>query len=286
VRKRIQFIVLLAATGLVLVAALAFLYWKDLEAWYEFRQRFESLGSNSSGAEEFRHRETGVIFIRIPAGRVEIGSPEGEEGAWAGERPLHEVRLDAFLIAKYEVSQHEWSRIMGTNPSLRGSSLPMADLSWHDCFDFNKVTGMSFPTEAHWERACRGATVSPFSFGELITTDDANFNGKYPYGESSFGEFREETVHVDALRPNVFGLHHVHGNVAEWCEDVYDEDFYKSPDATAKNPVCEIGSASKSVRGGSWKDRPRYCRSGSRSFEDPSRSSPTIGYRPVYRLSP
>ena len=287
-RRKLVAVSFLGTAVLAIIALGVLLRWDELMAWLEFRRRFESLGPNSSGAMEYAHRETAIVFVEIPAGTVLMGCPEDEEGALRSERSVHEVRVDAFLIAKREVSEEEWGRVdvVGGMGSYHRPRAPMAKLSWHDWAEFNDKAGFSFPTEAEWERACRGGTSTPFAFGSTITTDDANFNGKYPYGEAPTGEYRKGVVEGDTLRPNPFGLHHMHGNLAEWCEDIYDEDFYARPDATARNAVCRTGSGDRSVRGGSWRDRPRFCRSASRSWADPEERDPTIGYRPVYRLGP
>lgn len=282
--KRVRVVGFLGALLLVGIGGGALFYWPGIVAWYEFHQVFESLDRNRQGLPEFRHRQTGIVFVRIPAGNVALGSPKDEEGAWESERPAHEVWLDAFLIARYELSQREWWRVMGSVPSLhRDSRLPVDSLSWHDCLEFNKATGLSFPTEAQWEKACRAGTTTPFAFGTTLSTEDANFNSKYTGAPSAID--RGTTLPVDTLSPNAFGLFHMHGNVSEWCEDVYDEDFYKLPEARERNPVSHSGSGNRCMRGGSFKDRPRYCRSASRAWEDPLRRSPRFGYRPAYPLA-
>ena len=117
-----------------------------------------------------------------------------------------------------------------------------------------------------------------------------NYDGRVPYGEAEPGEYREQTVPVDYFRPNNFGLFNLHGNVLEWCDDIYSEGFYKHPESRAKNPRCKDGSLYAQgseryvVRGGSWSHEGVYCRSAFRHGLAPSRRSPTVGFRPVYRL--
>ena len=294
--------------GLLGLGLAAWLFREELAAWHRFVRRFERLEVNERGYLEYRHRSTGMVMVRIPGGEFVMGSPETEDGAWANERPRHRVTLDAFLMAKHEVSQAIWRQVMGSEPSkFTGDALPVEQVSWDDCREFCRRTGLALPSEARWEYACRGGTTTPFACGESLTSGQANFDGNFPYvpgaaptehtddrsgGElrgttvpvDSGGELRGTTVPVDSFEPNGFGLHNMHGNVSEWCEDAYDEDFYGRPEATRPDPVCTVGSGNRVTRGGGWFDRARYCRSGSRAFNDPARRSQTLGFRPVHDL--
>ena len=294
-RKR--WVVMFVGCGVLGLGLAFWLYRVELTTWYRFVQRFERLGLNEQGYVEYRHRSTSMVMVRIPGGTFAMGSPESDGGAWAHERPQHRVTLDAFLIAKHEVSQAIWRQIMDSEPSkIAGDTLPVEQVSWDDCREFCRKTELALPSEAQWESACRGGTSTPFAFGETFTSDQANFDGNFPYvsgpagaqdqdtSRGSGGEFRRRTVPVDAFEPNGFGLHNMHGNVWEWCEDVFDEDFYGTPDATRRNALCTVGAGNRVVRGGGWFNRARYCRSASRAFNDPARRSPSLGFRPVRKL--
>ena len=105
-------------------------YWKEIQPWYAFWQDFEGLGKNAQGRPEYRHRETGIVFVKLPGGTFDMGSPETEADRMDDEGPMHKVTLSPFLIAKYELSQAEWKRVMGANPLFRpkfeGDTLPKA----------------------------------------------------------------------------------------------------------------------------------------------------------------
>ncbi len=282
---RIVTLVGVACVSVVLV--LLFARWEAIARWYRFRMKFDSLGRNEQGYAEYRDKETGIVFVSLPGGRCQIGSREGEPGAWENERPRREVRLSTFLIAKVEVSQEAWKKVMGENPAkFRGEGFPVESVSWHDCTAFCERAGFALPTEAQWERACRAGTETPFAFGVVVDSDQVNFNGRRPHGDAPESEFRESPVRVDAMRPNGAGLYHMHGNVAEWCRDVFDEDFYQRPESMKRDPVSTGGSGHRAVRGGCWYSQAKHCRSASRSFEDPACRGRNIGFRPVWEQTP
>ena len=211
-----------------------------------------------------------------------MGSPEDEAESQIDERPQHQVSLSPFLIAKCEVSQREWTKVVGTNPSkFKGQGLPVERVSWEDCQSFCQKTGLTLPTEAQWEYACRSGTATPFSVGNAITVQQVNHNG-YPYAGGPRGELRGRTVPVKSFEPNGFGLHQMHGNVLEWCLDAYHPWFYsKSPDA---DPLCNSTRRNSVMRGGSWMGSPGFCRSACRSDIRGGmvERSEDIGFRPVY----
>ncbi len=135
------------------------------------------------------------------------------------------------------------------------------------------------PTEAEWEYASRGgATVkTPFHFGKSLSSKLANFNGKFPYGGADEGTYLERTCKVGSYQPNGFGLYDMHGNVYEWCSDWYGKDYYgKSPKTDPEGP--SEGSA-RVIRGGSWYDYGRYCRSAVRYGYGPTLRIYYLGFR-------
>jgi formylglycine-generating enzyme required for sulfatase activity len=224
-------------------------------------------------------------MVLLPGGEFEMGSPEEEPESRPEEHPRHRVALDAFLIGKFEVSIAEWKKVMGRSPSyFRESNLPVEQVSWLDAKDFCRRAGLSLPTEAEWEYACRAGTSTAFAFGESITAEEASYDGDFPYRARPKKSTKKKTVPVDSFRPNGFGLHSMHGNVWEWCEDVHDAEFYGKPEATARNPLSTSGSETRVLRGGSWFERARDCRSAARSKAAPSlRSVYHIGFRVAYR---
>jgi len=259
---------------------------------------------------------TGVPFdmVAIKGDSFTMGSPESEPQR-SNDEVQHEVTLSDFYMGKYEVTQAEYKAIMGNNPSyFKGDNLPVEKVSWYDAVEFcnklsekaglqpyyhidkntkdlnnknenddikwtvtiNKgVKGYRLPTESEWEYAARAKTNTPFAFGENITTDQANYDGNYPYNDNLKGEYLEKTVPVNSFKPNPWGLYNMHGNVYEWCWDwyhSYDTDI-------SNNPTGYISGDYRVVRGGSWNDGAKSCRSAYRSYNRPSDRDNYIGFR-------
>ncbi len=226
--------------------------------------------------------DTGVILVLLRGGELQIGSPETEKGRSEenGERQ-HPVTLSPFLMAKHEVTQSQWKVVMGENPSrYLGDTRPVELVTWEHCREFAKRTALSLPSEAQWEYACRAGTSTPFSFGATITPEEVNYNGKAPYGDTPEGLYRDETVPVGSLPANAFGLHEMHGNVAEWCADIFEPRFYWWPEARELDPACTAKLHGPRVfRGGSWRAGASLCRSANRYGTDGMRRRGTRGFR-------
>jgi formylglycine-generating enzyme required for sulfatase activity/tRNA A-37 threonylcarbamoyl transferase component Bud32 len=234
----------------------------------------------------------GMRLVLIPAGRFMMGSP-AREVARKDDEQAHEVTLTRpFYLGAYEVTQKQYAKIMGTNPSYFSSSgpeaatlppmdrdrLPVERITWENAAEFcrklselpaEKAAGRSYrlPTEAEWEYACRagGDPASPFSTGGFLTSPQANF-------ERDLGR----TVPVGSYPPNAFGLHDMHGNVSEWCADWYTANLAQSPSRDPRGP--ETGTQ-RVLRGGSWFDSEPACRSAARVSDLPIRQFRTVGFR-------
>ncbi|MBN1444455.1 MAG: formylglycine-generating enzyme family protein, partial [Planctomycetes bacterium] len=233
------------------------------------------IGTNPEGYDEYLHEPSGIIFVSLPGGTFHMGSPASEAGRDNDEGPVHEVELSPFLIAKHEVTQAEWRKVMGTSPShFKGDELPVESVSWDDCREFCRKAGLRLPTEAQWEYACRAGKAGPHAgTGKL---DEMGW-----YRSNSGGK----TQPVGSKRPNGFGLHDMHGNVWELCEDVYDVVFYAVPEARLKDPVSASGPVLRVSRGGGWKNDARNCRSADRIWDMPCARDWNLGFRPAM-LSP
>ena len=235
-------------------------------------------------------------MLVIPEGEFMMGSPTNEAERTSREGPQHLVKLSAFYMGKFPITQAQWTTITKTkeidrklnaDPSLfKGADLPVEQVSWHDAIEFckrlSRETGKyySLPSEAQWEYACRAGTKTPFYFGETINSSQANYIGNYTYGNGKKGEYREKTTPVDTFKPNSFGLHDMHGNVWEWCEDPWHENYEGAPiDGSVWNPSNDSGS--KVLRGGSWIDNPGYCRSAYRYYGTSDLLRRFIGFRVV-----
>jgi formylglycine-generating enzyme required for sulfatase activity len=127
-------------------------------------------------------------------------------------------------------------------------------------------------TEAHWEYACRAGTSTPFHFGETISTDQANFDGNYPYNKGDKGKYREQTVPVQSLACNDWGLYEMHGNVWEWCADWYGG----YPQSSVVDPIGPETGAGRVLRGGSWFNDGRFVRSADRGRDVPAHRLPNF----------
>ncbi|MEH2049844.1 SUMF1/EgtB/PvdO family nonheme iron enzyme [Nostoc sp.] len=209
-------------------------------------------------------------MVQIPGGTFMIGSQEGEANREKDESPQYEVKVPGFFMGKYEITQAQYQAIMGNNPSkFKGEKRPVEQVSWDDAVEFCKKLSQKIektyrlPSEAEWEYACRAGTKTPFYFGETITTDLVNYNGNHPYGSAPIGEYRQQTIDVGKFLPNAFGLYDMHGNVYEWCQDVYNDNYQDAPN---NGNAWLIGNDNNIMllRGGSWFQDARLCRSANR----------------------
>jgi formylglycine-generating enzyme required for sulfatase activity len=142
-------------------------------------------------------------------------------------------------------------------------------------------SGYRLPTEAEWEYACRGNTTTPFHFGSVLNGDKANINGNYPYGTTTKGPFLKRTATVGSYPANAFGLYDMHGNVFEWCFDVYDKAAYAQRSGTTTDPLVTSGSEYRVLRGGSWNFVAMITRTADRVRDSPVNRSFNVGFRVV-----
>ncbi|MFN6536025.1 MAG: SUMF1/EgtB/PvdO family nonheme iron enzyme [Nostoc sp. EkiNYC01] len=234
----------------------------------------------------------GVILemVSIPGGTFMMGSPNNQ--GKANERPQHQVTVPGFFMGKYEITQAQYQAIMGKNPSnFRGVNQPVENLSWNDAVRFCKKLSEKtrrryrLPSEAEWEYACRAGTTTPFYFGETITSDLANYDGNYTYASGSKGLYHKQTTSVGSFPPNAFGLYDMHGNIWEWCQDYWHDNYQRTPiDGSAwLTTALSSGllSNSRMLRGGSWYDNPGNCRSANRHKNGARNCYNDVGFRVV-----
>jgi len=254
-----------------------------------------------SGLEEFVHDLTGIEFVLLPGGRFFMGSSEDERNRNSDEGPVHPVTLSPFLIAKYEVTQAEYAAVMEGHPALDPSpsefpgddQRPVERVSWDDLKagdGFLERTGLSLPSEAQWEYAARGETLTAFSFGDDCNEEKCSSCALAEAFMWWCANSQSTTHPVGELLPNSFGLHGMHGNVQEWCEDVYDRRFYETPEAGEPDPVSRAGDCrdDRVLRGGSWDSGASECRSASRHDSRPGNRvdrDGSFGFRPISPLS-
>lgn len=236
-------------------------------------------------------------FVYIKGGTFQMGSPKTENWRTKDEK-RHSVTVSDFYMSAYEVSQAEYKKVTGKNPSrFKGNKLPVETVSWMDAVRYcnarskkegltpvykisgktvtwrNKANGYRLPTEAEWEYACRAGTKTPFNTKKSISAKEANYYGHYPYGieenyfteeklETKPGEYREKTVSVKSFSPNAWGLYNMHGNVSEWVWD-----YYCAYGTKKKNPSGPKSGALKVYRGGGWNDFAKHMRNSVKALE-------------------
>jgi formylglycine-generating enzyme required for sulfatase activity/uncharacterized caspase-like protein/DNA-binding Xre family transcriptional regulator len=270
---------------------------------------FEMISVDVRGKEIARYRQTsegrlevlsdGIVLemVLIPEGTFLMGSPKTEAGRINNEEPQHSVTVKSFLMGKYPITQAQWTIVaslpkvyqnLELDPShFKGSDRPVEQVSWHDAVEFcarlSKTTGHEYrlPTEAEWEYACRAGTTTPFHFGETMTSKLSNYDCNYRYRSEPKGRYRKQTSPVrDFLFANAFGLFDMHGNVWEWCLDQWQESYDNAP-TNGNAWQTKNKNQFRVLRGGSWLNAPRECRSAFRSYWDSDDRVNRIGFRVV-----
>jgi len=259
------------------------------------------------GLQKLITNSIGMKLVLIPAGEFLMGSPDEDKDAEADEKPRHHVRITRpFYLGATEVTQEEYQKVMGQNPSwfsaagggkgkVAGQDTgrhPVEEVSWFDAIEFcNRLSqceglppyyrsegqqvsitggeGYRLPTEAEWEYACRAGSQTRYSFD-----DDAASLFEFAWYDGNSGR----TTHaVGQKRPNGFGLSDMHGNVWEWCWDWYGDEYYKA--SPYEDPLGPSRASCRGLRGGSWIDYARYCRPAYRYRYAPGFRFNYLGFR-------
>ena len=234
-------------------------------------------------------------MIKIPDGELIHNSPDKGRNNTTHQKSL---RIYSFYLAKFPTTQRQWQQVarlpqvkrkLQLKPAqFSGADLPVENVSWYDAIEFcqrlSQATGKQYrlPLEAQWEYACRARTTTPFSFGQTITSEIANYNGRYTYADELKGEYRKTTTPVNKFFPNAFGLYGMHGNVWEWCADDWQDNYQniysdRSIDNSSENQI-------KVIRGGSWGSRPAFCSSTHRDRFIADNFNNFIGFRCVIEI--
>jgi formylglycine-generating enzyme required for sulfatase activity len=225
----------------------------------------------------------------IPAGKFIMGSPRSEDGHQVFEENMHQVIISrGFWIGNYEVTQAQFEKIMGENPSFwKDPAMPVNKVTWHDAMEFCGILSEQeqeygrlpkdwrfiLPTEAQWEYACRADSTTVYHFG--------NDREKLPqyawYSENS----QNRTKPVGLKKKSEWGLYDLHGNVGEWCFDWYGKKY---PPEGSVDPITQKASDFKVFRGGTYADPPERCRAAYRNRNTPETQNPWIGFRVILSL--
>ncbi|MEM7698128.1 MAG: SUMF1/EgtB/PvdO family nonheme iron enzyme [Verrucomicrobiota bacterium] len=216
-----------------------------------------------------------------------MGSPEDEEGRRDNELQHRVVLTKGFWLAKTECTQGQWESVMESNPShfKRSENLPVEQVSWEDVqgwlMEMNGEHPLPegwewvLPSEAQWEYGCRAGTTTAFAFGDSLSSEQANFDGRSPYGGAAEAPYLGKTAEVGSHERNRWGLNDMHGNVYEWCSDWYGE--YEG--VTERDPAGAKDGAYRVLRGGGWLSYARGCRAANRGGRRPEGRSSNAGFR-------
>jgi len=248
---------------------------------------------------------SGIKLCWCPPGKFTMGSPRSEPERRPDEDQVEVTLTQGFWTAKYETTQGQWKRIVGKLPGEftaelpEGEDIPVGNVNFAEaeafCLKLTEICRKSgdlpedwefrLPTEAQWEYACRAGTTTATSFGDKISSKQANFSGK-PYNGAELGPSLNRATKVGSYPANPWGLHDMHGNTCEWCRDWYhaklpggiDPDLYTAKATALKN---RTGDYSRSRRGGTWADEGWPNRSAFRQRFEPERRYDHIGFRVV-----
>ena len=215
-----------------------------------------------------RDRKTGIVMLLCPPGEFMMGSPASEAGR-SDDEAQHRVTITkAFYLSETEVTQEVWQKVVGANPSnFKGASNPVEQVSWNDCQKFCQSSGLRLASESEWEYACRAGTTGAYAgdlasmarFGDNSGRSALDADALWKRDSSSYAQQLIDngcqTHPVKQRKPNAWGLYDMHGNVWEWCEDVYAQSASSTQQASTGNDGARV------LRGGGWGGLASYCRS-------------------------
>ncbi len=237
-----------------------------------------------------------------------MGSPDTDPYADDDEKPQHKVKLSGFWMSATEVTNAQYKQFLASLPDdsphkksgsnypgldkLKGDDKPVVYVSYDDALAFCEWVGhgVTLPTEAQWEYACRAGSTTKYSFGDALEQDQANIDGS-TWQEDGV-DVTMQTRAVGQYQKNAFGLYDMHGNVVEWCLDWFGEEYYQkckgagTEDKVVENPKGPTSGSDRMIRGGSWYDEAAYCRSAFRYYDSPGHRDNGLGFRIVAPVAP
>jgi formylglycine-generating enzyme required for sulfatase activity len=243
-----------------------------------------TMGQSPEAGKTFTN-SVGMKFVYIPPGTFMMGSPPDEPSRDHDETPHRVTLTRGFYVQTTEVTQGQWKAVMGNNPSTFkdcGDNCPVESVSWQDVQKFirelNHMEGTDryrLPSEAEWEYACRAGTNTPYFFGQAISRDQVNYDGKIPLSSTAKGRYRKRMLPAVAFAPNAWGLYNMHTDVWEWCQDW----FGRYPPGPVTDPARRSAGMVRVVRGGRWFFHDRLCRSADRGMLPMDYRSHNVGFR-------
>jgi len=245
------------------------------------------------------------VMVLVPAGSFRMGNITDHPHGTEAEKPVHEVTITRpFLMTRTQVTQAQYEAVTGLNPShFKGPDLPVEQVNWYEAVEFcNQLSrreglnpcysdsgdeivcdfqanGYRLPTEAEWEYACRAGTETDYSTGNMTCPESFPIDPALHRAGWYRGNADDSTHAVGHKVANAFGLYDMHGNVWEWCWDRYDGDYYTM--SPAKDPRGPDSGSYRVLRGGSWLNVAKHCRSAYRFGNDSGTRLFTYGFRVV-----
>ena len=260
---------------------------KEIPGFTFARDETFSCGEEERTVRIFLHDMTGLEFVLVEGGTFTMGMPEGVRLPQPTKAPYHEVTVPSFLICRTELPQSAWDKIVGgveekewgDEREWTNEDNPIEGVSWHDANAWCAVAGLRLPSEAEWEYACRAGTATDYCYGDGTGEDsDDDVMAEYGWIDINSGNFARV---VGLKKPNALGLHDVHGNVWEWCQDVFMDGY----EGTPTDGSAHVGEDENRVfRGGGFPRRAKYCKSGIRYRCPSTERHKFIGFRPACSL--
>jgi len=285
-QKKIKFVnifFLILITCVLVIGGLFILYWNEILIIKY--QLFKAPKYSYKKNENYKDLKSGIEFVWIPGGSFKMGCQDKCKGY---EKPIHKVHVDGFWMGKFEITQKQWTKIMGYNPSAnKGDNYPVEMVSWYETNNFiqklndinNTPDEFRLPTEAEWEYSCRnGGMDVEYPYGKRIDLHKiAHYNKKLANYNS------ETTIKTNIKEPNKMGLYNMSGNVQEWCKDIYNSNAYKKHNII--NPEYndqKMISGGRVIRGGCYGNiNALFLRCTARQSSPEKAKSPTTGFRIV-----
>jgi len=219
-------------------------------------------------------------MVVVPAGKFQMGDLNG--AGRNSELPVHQVTIPRpFAVGKFEVTQAQWSAVMGNNRSeFKGNHRPVEKVSWNDVQEYlkklnsrlwltDKQHRYRLLSESEWEYVARAGTTTKYHFGNSISRSQASYDVN----------FKEGTANIGSYQPNEFGLYDMHGNVEEWVEDCWSANYSGAPTDGSAWLKEKVNCSYRRLRGGSWVVGPRSVRIAGRNYSNPQSRGPSFGFR-------